>query len=102
MNDDKEFDILSYNQFSEDNYKWEVKGLPMSTIIDNSIDSRDSLQTQVYDLISKTYSLECENKELVEKIDNLETEIVKLLYKVEDLEEIIVKIYEKYILIDDD
>ena len=100
MNDNKEFNILSYSQFSEDNYKWEV--IPMFTTIDNSNNSGESLQTQIYDLISKNYSLEYKNKELTEKIDNLETEIINLLFKVEDLEKIIIKICEEYILIDDD
>lgn len=101
MNDDKEFGILSCGQFPEsDNYKWEVK--PMFTTVDNSDISGGTLQTQIYELVSKNYSLEYENKELAKKIDNLETEIIKLLCKVEDLEEVIVKVCNEYILIDDD
>jgi len=100
MNDDKEFDMLTYDRFSEDNYRWEV--MPTSNTIDNSSNSGESLQTQIYDLVSRNYSLEYKNKELTEKVDNLESEIIQLLYKVENLEEVIVKVCEEYILVDDD
>lgn len=101
MNDDKEFGILSCGQFPEsDNYKWEV--IPMYTTVDNSDNSGETLQTQIYDLMSKNYSLEYKNKELTEKVDSLESEIIGLLCKVADLEEIIIKVCEEYILIDDD
>jgi len=101
MNGSKEFNMLSCGQFPRSlNYEWEV--IPMATTIDNSSNSGESLQTQIYDLMSKNYSLEYKNKELTKKVDNLETEIINLLFKVEDLEKIIIKICEEYILIDDD